>query len=105
MKYRLFLTELKKGGPSDPIYLSTPTSELPLQCAGDPLGMHLVKRQRYEHMSELLAPYTFNKAIQALQRDAPQVEEYVSSISYENFTFTRFPRPRFGHNISNIVKI
>jgi hypothetical protein len=59
MKYRLFLTELKKGGPSDPIYLSTPTSELPLQCAGDPLGMHLVKRQRYEHMSELLAPYNY----------------------------------------------
>ena len=58
MKYRLFLTELKKGGPSDPIYLSTPTSELPLQCAGDPLGMHLVMRQRYEHMSELLAPYS-----------------------------------------------
>jgi hypothetical protein len=46
----------------------------------------------------------FNEAIQALQRDAPQVEEYMSSIGYENFAFTRFPRPRFGHDTSNIVE-
>jgi hypothetical protein len=59
MIYRLFLTELKKGGPLDHIYLLTPTSELPLQCAGDPLGMHLVMRQRYKHMPELLAPYIY----------------------------------------------
>ena len=46
----------------------------------------------------------FNEAVQALQRDAPQVEEYISSIGYENFAFTRFPRPRFGHDTSNIVE-
>jgi hypothetical protein len=57
MKYRLFLTELKKGGPLDPIYLLTPTSELPLQGVGNPLGMRLVMRQRYKYISELLAPY------------------------------------------------
>jgi hypothetical protein len=45
----------------------------------------------------------FNEAIQALQRDAPQVEEYISSIGYENFAFTRFPRPRFGHDTSIII--
>jgi hypothetical protein len=46
----------------------------------------------------------FDEAIKALQRDAPQVEEYISSIGYENFAFTRFPRPRFGHDTSNIVE-
>jgi len=46
----------------------------------------------------------FDEAVQALQRDAPQVEEYISSIGYENFAFTRFPRPRFGHDTSNIVE-
>jgi hypothetical protein len=46
----------------------------------------------------------FNEAIQALQRDAPQVEEYMSSIGYKNFAFTRFPQPRFGHDTSNIVE-
>jgi hypothetical protein len=46
----------------------------------------------------------FNEAVQALQRDAPQVEEYISSIGYENFAFTRFPWPRFGYNTSNIVE-
>jgi hypothetical protein len=46
----------------------------------------------------------FNEAVQALQRDAPQVEEYISSIGYENFAFTRFPWPRFGHDTSNIVE-
>jgi hypothetical protein len=50
MKYRLFLTELKGGGPSDPIYLLTPTYEPSPRCAGDPLGMRLVMRQYYEHM-------------------------------------------------------
>ena len=48
---------------------------------------------------------TFDTAVQALQRDAPQVEEYIASIGYESFAFTRFPRPRFGHNISNIVEL
>ena len=46
----------------------------------------------------------FDEAVQALQRDAPQVEEYISSIGYENFAFIRFPRPRFGHDTSNIVE-
>ena len=48
--------------------------------------------------------YAFDNAVQALQRDAPQVEEYISSIGYENFAFTRFPWPRFGHDTSNIVE-
>jgi hypothetical protein len=46
----------------------------------------------------------FDIAVQALQRDALQVEEYIASIGYESFAFTRFPRPRFGHDISNIVE-
>jgi hypothetical protein len=47
----------------------------------------------------------FDEAVQALQRDAPQVEEYISSIGYENFAFTRFPRPRFGHDTSTNVEM
>ena len=46
----------------------------------------------------------FDIAVQALQNEAPEVEEYISSIGYENFAFIRFPRPRFGHNMSNIVE-
>ena len=46
----------------------------------------------------------FDIAVQALQRDAPKVEEYIASIGYENFAFTRFPLPRFDHNTSNIVE-
>ena len=33
-----------------------------------------------------------------------QVEEYISSIGYKNFAFICFPRPRFGHDTSNIVE-
>jgi hypothetical protein len=47
---------------------------------------------------------TFDLAVEALKRDAPQVEEYILSIGYENFAFTRFPWPRFGHDTSNIVE-
>ena len=46
----------------------------------------------------------FDTAVQALQRDAPEVEEYLSSIGYENFAFACFPLPRFGHDTSNIVE-
>ena len=46
----------------------------------------------------------FDTAVQALQRDAPEVEEYIASIGYENFAFNRFPLPRFGHDTSNIVE-
>jgi hypothetical protein len=46
----------------------------------------------------------FDIAVQALQRDAPEVEEYLASIGYENFAFARFPLPRFGHDTSNIVE-
>ena len=46
----------------------------------------------------------FDIAVQALQTDAPEVEEYIASIGYENFAFTRFPLPRFGHDTSNIVE-
>jgi hypothetical protein len=47
---------------------------------------------------------SFNIAIQALRQDAPQAEEYLQSIGYENFAFARFPHPRFGHDTSNIVE-
>ena len=46
----------------------------------------------------------FDIAVQALQNEAPKVEEYISSIGYKSFTFACFPRPRFGHDTSNIVK-
>jgi len=46
----------------------------------------------------------FNTAVQALQNEAPEVEEYISLIGYESFAFIRFPRPRFGHDTSNIVE-
>jgi hypothetical protein len=46
----------------------------------------------------------FDITVQGLQRDAPEVEEYISSIGYENFAFSRFPLPRFGHDTSNIVE-
>jgi hypothetical protein len=46
----------------------------------------------------------FNAAIQALQNEAPDVEEYIASIGYENFAFACFPRPRYGHDTSNIVE-
>jgi hypothetical protein len=34
--------------------------------------------------------YTFNNAIQALQRDAPQVKEYISSIGYKTLPLLAF---------------
>jgi hypothetical protein len=42
---------------------------------------------------------------EALKRDAPQVEEYISSIGYNTFAFAYFPHPRFGHDTSNIVEL
>jgi hypothetical protein len=50
MKYRLFLTELKGGGPLDPIYLLTPTYKPSPRYIGDPLGMRLVMRQYYKYI-------------------------------------------------------
>jgi hypothetical protein len=47
---------------------------------------------------------SFEEAIQALQQKSPQVEEYLQSIGYETFAFTRFPHPRFGHDTSSIVE-
>ena len=35
----------------------------------------------------------FNTAVQSLQRDTPEVEEYIASISYKNFAFACFPLP------------
>jgi hypothetical protein len=46
---------------------------------------------------------TFETAIQALQ-DSPQVKEYLESIGYKSFAFSRFPHLRFGHDTSNIVE-
>jgi hypothetical protein len=47
---------------------------------------------------------SFNHAVEALQKDAPQVEEDLQSIGYENFAFTCFPLPRFGYDTSNIAE-
>ena len=47
---------------------------------------------------------SFDVAVQALQRDTPEVEAYLQSIGYKNFAFTCFPVPRFGHDTSNIVE-
>ena len=47
----------------------------------------------------------FDTAVRALQIASPQVEEYISSIGYQNFALLSFPLPRFGHNISNIVEL
>ena len=46
----------------------------------------------------------FNKAVQALQNEALEVEQYISSIGYKTFAFARFPRPRYGHDTSNITE-
>ena len=46
----------------------------------------------------------FDMAVQALQNEALEVEEYISSIGYKTFAFACFPRPRFGHDTSNIVE-
>jgi hypothetical protein len=46
----------------------------------------------------------FDSAVQALKRDAPRVEEYLSSIGYNTFTYVHFLLPRFGHDTSNIVE-
>lgn len=46
----------------------------------------------------------FENSIRALRQASPQVEEYLSSIGYENFAFLHFPLPRFGHDTSNIVE-
>ena len=46
----------------------------------------------------------FDIAIQDLQRDAPEVKEYLALIGYDNFAFACFPLPRFGHDTSNIVE-
>jgi hypothetical protein len=46
----------------------------------------------------------FDTAVQALQIASPQVEEYISSIGYQNFALLSFPLPRFGHDTSNIVE-
>ena len=46
----------------------------------------------------------FDIAVQALQNEALVVEEYISSIGYDSFAFACFPRPRFGHDTSNIVE-
>jgi hypothetical protein len=55
-------------------------------------------------IARALCESSFDTAVQALQQDSPQVEEYLQSIGYKNFAFARFPRPRFGYNPSNIVE-
>jgi hypothetical protein len=46
----------------------------------------------------------FDLAVQALQRDALEVKEYISSIGYNTFAFVHVPHSRFGHDISNIIE-
>ena len=75
---------------------------------------HIEKNIHKRFSKEYKAPFwqiaristksAFHLAIQALQIDAPEVEEYISSIGYSSFAFAHFPLPRFGHNTSNIVE-
>jgi hypothetical protein len=46
----------------------------------------------------------FETAVQNLQRESLKAEEYISLIGYNNFAFTFFLQPRFGHDTSNIVE-
>ena len=61
-------------------------------------------RARFWQIARASSESSFNTAVQTFQRDAPQAEEYLQSIGYENFAFMRFRRPRFGHDTSNIVE-
>jgi hypothetical protein len=75
---------------------------------------HIAENIRKKFGRQYVAPFwgivravslrAFHRAVQALQNEAPEVEEYISSIGYETFAFARFPRPRFGHDTSNIAE-
>ena len=75
---------------------------------------HIVENIHKKFGREYKAPFwqiarakslrVFDIAVQALQRDAPKVEEYIASIGYKNFAFVHFPRSRYGHDTSNIVE-
>ena len=61
-------------------------------------------KARFWQIARASTQSAFDTAIQALQRDAPEVEEYISSIGYNTFAFMHFPYARFGHDTSNIVE-
>jgi hypothetical protein len=61
-------------------------------------------KARFWQIARVSTQSAFDIAIQAPQRDAPEVKEYISSIGYNTFAFARFPHPRFGHDTSNIVE-
>jgi MULE transposase domain len=61
-------------------------------------------KARFWQIARASTRSAFDIAVQALQRDAPEVEEYMSSIGYNTFAFACFPHPRFGHDTSNIVE-
>jgi hypothetical protein len=61
-------------------------------------------KARFWQIARASTQSAFDTAVQALQRDAPEVEEYISSIGYNTFAFMHFPHPRFGHDTSNIVE-
>jgi hypothetical protein len=61
-------------------------------------------KARFWEIARASTQSAFDTAIQALQRDAPDVKEYISSIGYNTFAFAHFPHPRFGHDTSNIVE-
>jgi hypothetical protein len=46
----------------------------------------------------------FEGATRALERDAPDLMQYLSAIGYENFANFCFRYPRWGHDTSNIVE-
>jgi hypothetical protein len=61
-------------------------------------------KARFWQIARTSTQSAFDIAIQALRRDAPEVEEYMSSIGYNTFASVHFPHPRFGHDTSNIVE-
>jgi hypothetical protein len=61
-------------------------------------------KARFWQIARASTRTTFDVAVQALQRDALEVEEYMSSIGYNTSAFACFPYPRFGHDTSNIVE-
>jgi hypothetical protein len=61
-------------------------------------------KARFWQIARASSRSAFNTAVQAIQRDALEVEEYLSSIGYNTFALACFPYPRFGHDTSNIVE-
>jgi hypothetical protein len=54
-------------------------------------------KARFWEIARATTESAFDTAIQALRRDAPEVEEHICSIGYNTFAFAHFPYPQFGH--------